>query len=62
MDLFSNIFTGRLIERSEYPAIFEDAFSKYYLNESKMFRYARRRNVESQIKEFMKGNANTVRN
>lgn len=62
VDLFSNIFTGRLIERSEYPAIFEDAFSKYYLNESKMFRYARRRNVESQIKEFMKGNANTVRN
>ena len=62
VDLFSNKFTGRLIERSEYPAIFEDAFCKYYLDESKMFRYARRRNVESQIKEFMKGNANTVRN
>ena len=62
VDLFSNKFTGRLIERSEYPAIFEDAFSKYYLDESKMFRYVRRRNVESQIKEFMKENANTVRN
>lgn len=62
VDLFSNKFTGRLIERSEYPAIFEDAFSKYYLDESKMFRYARRRNVESQIKEFVKENTNTVRN
>ena len=62
VDLFSNKFTGRLIEHSEYPAIFEDVFNKYYLDEAKMFRYARRRNVESKIKGFMKENTITTEN
>ena len=62
VDLFSNKFTGRLIEHSEYPAIFEDVFNKYYLDEAKMFRYARRRNVESKIKRFMKENTITTEN
>lgn len=54
VDLFVNKFTGHLIERSEYPVIVEDAFRKYYLDESKMFRYARRRNVEARIKTFIR--------
>lgn len=54
VDLFVNKFTGHLIERSEYPAILEDAFHKYYLDETKMFRYARRRNVETRMKAFIR--------
>lgn len=54
MDLFVNKFTGHLIEKSEYPAIMEDAFSKYHLDETKMFRYARRRNVEAKMKKFIR--------
>lgn len=54
VDLFVNKFTGHLIEKSEYPAILEDAFHKYYLDETKMFRYARRRNVETRMKAFIR--------
>lgn len=54
VDLFSNKFTGRLIGRSEYRAIYEDAFSRYDIDEIKMFRYARRRNLEDKIKKFLK--------
>lgn len=54
VDLFVNKFTGHLIERSEYPGILEDAFYKYCLDETKMFRYARRRNVEKRMKEFIR--------
>ena len=53
VDLFVNKFTGHLIEKSEYPAILEEAFHKYYLDETKMFRYARRRNVEARMKTFI---------
>lgn len=54
VDLFSNKFVGHLIEKSEYPSIFEEAFGKYQINETAMFRYARRRNSENRIKDFIK--------
>ena len=54
VDLFVNKFTGHLIEKSEYPAILEETFHKYYLDETKMFRYARRRNVEARMKTFIR--------
>lgn len=58
VDLFSNKLTGQLIERAEYPGIFEEAFHKYYIDEKKLFRYARRRNVEKEIKEFIQKETN----
>ena len=48
------MITGHLIEKSEYPAILEEAFHKYYLDGTKMFRYARRRNVEARMKTFIR--------
>lgn len=54
VDLFSGKLTGKLISRSEYRVIYEGAFSKYYIDEAKMFRYARRRNLETEIKAFIK--------
>lgn len=53
VDLFSRKLTGHLIERAEYPAVYEEAFSKYLIDQKKMFRYARRRSVEEEIKEFI---------
>lgn len=53
VDLFSAKLTGQLISRSEYRNIYEDSFAKYKIDESKMFRYARRRNLEDKIKEFI---------
>lgn len=56
VDLFTNKFAGKLIQRSEYRAILEDSFEKYLIDETKLFRYARRRNVDMQIREFIKEN------
>lgn len=53
VDLFSNKLTGKLISRSEYQGIYEEAFSRYSIDEIKMFRYARRRNLETEIKAFL---------
>lgn len=54
VDLFSSKLTGQLIQRAEYPLVYEEAFSKFYIDEKKMFRYARRRNLEIKIKKFIK--------
>lgn len=53
VDLFARKLTGHLIERAEYPAVFEDAFAKYQIDERKMFRYAKRRDVEQEILDFI---------
>ena len=58
VDLFSRKLTGHLIERAEYPAVYEEAFSKYLIDQKKMFRYARRRGVEEEIKEFIRAGTN----
>lgn len=53
VDLFSRKLPGQLIEKAEYPAIYEDAFSKYHIDERKMFRYAKRRNIDYDIFDFI---------
>lgn len=53
VDLFSKKLTGRLIDRGEYRHLFEEAFSRYSINEKSMFRYARRRSQEKEIVSFI---------
>ena len=53
VDLFSGKLTGKLISKSEYRDIYEEAFDRYDIDEQKMFRYARRRNLETKIKKFI---------
>lgn len=53
VDLFSKSLTGKLVERSEYRKIYEDAFSKYLVNEKAMLRYAGRRNLRNVIIDFI---------
>ncbi len=53
VDLFSRKLTGKLLPRSEYPVIFEDCFQRFRIDEAKMLRYARRRNIENDIREFI---------
>lgn len=60
VDLFSKKLTGKIISRSEYPAIYEEAFANYDIDETKMFRYARRRSLEAEIKKFLRQNTNVV--
>ncbi len=54
VDLFSSKLTGQLIQRAEYPWVYEEAFRKFYIDEKKMMRYARRRNLETKIREFIR--------
>lgn len=60
VDLLSKKLTGKLISRSEYQGIYEAAFLKYRIDEVKMFRYARRRHLETEIKTFLKESTNVV--
>lgn len=60
VDLFSKKLTGKLISRSEYQGIYEDAFTRYSIDEVKMLRYARRRHLEAEIKTFLKENTSVV--
>lgn len=53
VDIFSRKLTGQLIERAEYRQIYEDAFGKYAINESALFRYAGRRHLKSDIRKFI---------
>ena len=54
VDLFGRGIIGVIISRSEYRVIYEDAFKKYNINQAKLFRYARRRGIEKQIKEYIR--------
>lgn len=53
VDLFGRGISGSILSRSEYRAIYEDAFQKYNINQGKMFRYARRRGIEKAIRDFI---------
>lgn len=53
VDLLSKKLPGKLIERSEYPRIYEDIFRKYLIDETKMFRYAKRRNLYDNLLSFI---------
>lgn len=54
VDLFSKKLPGQLIERSEYPRIFADAFDKYAIDETRLLRYAKRRHLRDAILSFIK--------
>ena len=56
VDLFANKVLMDMISQSEYTVIFEDAFERYNIDEIKMFRYARRRNAEKRMKEYIRQN------
>ena len=53
VDLLSKKLSGSLIERSEYPRIYEDIFQKYRIDETRMFRYAKRRHLYDDLLIFI---------
>jgi hypothetical protein len=60
VDLFSLKLVGHLLQRAEYPAIFEEAFSKFLIDEKKMLRYARRRSLEKDVLYFIDHKTNIM--
>lgn len=58
VDIFSDSLLKTMFSESEYPSIYEKVFSTYVVDESQMFRYARRRKVEDKIKKFIREETN----
>lgn len=55
-----DILTDRLLmdslSETEYPAVYENAFSHFAIDEGRMFRYARRRGADEKIRDYIKNN------
>ena len=59
VDIMAEPTIKETLGKSEYKDIYENAFNKYIIDESKMFRYAKRRGIAEEIREFIK-NETTV--
>ena len=53
VDLFSNKTLQTFVSKSDYPQAMEDMFTKWSINEVKLFRYIRRRNKTKEIYDFI---------
>ena len=53
VDLFTEPLWMESVSAGELPTIYEDAFSRYVIDESCLFRYAKRRTAEKRIREFI---------
>ena len=53
VDIFSEKLIKAMFSESEYPVIYETAFNSYVVDESQMFRYAKRRKSADKIKKFI---------
>ena len=58
VDMMTDPKISLFIEEHEHAHVLEDAFSRYIIDESRFFRYARRRNAERRIKDFIHGYTN----
>ncbi len=53
VDLFANKKLG--LSKGDYPSAIEMMFSKYRIDQVALFRYARRRNKEKEVLDFLRG-------
>lgn len=58
VDVITNSILLSSISETELTNIYEEAFAKYAIDESCMFRYAKRRGAEKKIREFIKEKTN----
>ena len=56
VDVMTNAILLSSVSEAELTNIYEEAFAKYVIDESCMFRYAKRRGAEKKIREFIKKN------
>lgn len=53
VDMFANKVLQMFVSKGDYPNALEYMFEKYNINETKLFRYARRRNKAKEIYDFL---------
>ena len=58
VDVVADSLLSDTISESEYPNIYEEAFSMFVVDASCLFRYAARRAVDKKIKELIKEKTN----
>lgn len=58
VDVITNSILLSSVSEAELTNIYEGAFTKYAIDESCMFRYAKRRGAENKIREFIKEKTN----
>ena len=58
VDIFVDKIFESTISKEDYKNMLERAFSKYLINQRKLFRYARRRNKEKELKDFINKKTN----
>jgi hypothetical protein len=56
VDLFANKLLEWIVSKGDFAGIYEEAFSRHTINTASMLRYARRRNKESIVKEYIERN------
>ena len=54
VDIMSNPMIRISVSESTCSSIYTEAFDRYFINESSLFRYARRRGVEKRIMQFIR--------
>ncbi len=60
VDLLAESLIIESVSENEYPTIFSDAFEKYIIDESCLFRYAKRRHAFEKIKSLLDDKTNVV--
>lgn len=58
VDIFVDKIFESTVSKEDYKNLLERAFSKYLINQRKLFRYARRRNKEKELKDFINEKTN----
>lgn len=58
VDILSEPLIRESVSESEYPNIYEEAFSRYVVEENCLFRYARRRGAEAKIRKMIQEKTN----
>lgn len=58
VDIIAESVITESISESEYPNIYEDAFTRYVVDESCLFRYAKRRGADKKIHKLIKERTN----
>ena len=55
VDMYADKLISATYSRAEYPDVIEQAESRYLLDKTRMLRYARRRNRQKEIKDYLEG-------
>ncbi len=60
VDTMNDEIIGSTFDKAELQTVFENAFENYIVDESRLFRYARRRSVEREMRTFIKENTDVM--